>query len=118
VEGVHDDADLGGGKLLGDVQGLAQGGDDTTVGGVDRVHRLDGEQHSAFPRVGGEVGDRVGGPGPGPLEVAVAFGQSTGNEHEGRRAQRGRLVDGAQVRLVRFLPGSLVGDGEEAAAAQ
>ncbi len=73
MERVDDDADRLGRVLLGDVQRLAQRGEDATVGAVDRMHRLQRELDAAFQCVRHQLGDPVRDPLPGSGQVTVAL---------------------------------------------
>ena len=94
-----------------------EGRDDATVGGEDRVHRLDPEPHAAGAGLRGQLGDGVGGAVAGGGQVAVAGGQAAGHQHQDRGAEGRGLVERPQVVVVRLPSGRRVGDGEEAAPA-
>jgi hypothetical protein len=124
VEGVDDDADGRSWIRLGDVERLTERGDHTAVGGVDRVHRLDGQHHPGRRGVVDECPDDVCGSVAGAEKIPVTIWQATRDEDQHRcgaggtcRDERGRLLDRAAV-LVQGRPVRRgVRGGEEAAAA-
>ena len=76
------------------------------VGGVHRVQRLDRQRHAGRARVVEQLGDAVAhlarAPAmsfePAPVGV---LRQAADDEHEARRAERQRLVDGAAIVVAR-----------------
>ncbi len=82
---------------LGEVERLAQGGDHAAVRSEHRVQRLDGQPHAGRGAYGTSAPIGVGDVRAGAVEVAAAGRQAAGDQDQDRRAERGRLVDGAAV---------------------
>ena len=110
-------------ERVAEIERLLERVDAGAVGGVHRMERLDRERHADAPGVLERRRDAVAHVAPRREQVlrlrraGEGAGQAADDEHQARRVQHFRFVDGAPVVVERGLPRGGVDAREHAAAA-